>query len=97
YDSLLQSKGEDAAIAMVFERSRRLSLVYRKLETSGKPWVAALNGTAMRGCRQSQDAARPARDQGRAVPRRRGHAAHRAHDGHRGRAPVPAQGRSDPV
>ena len=50
YDSLLQSKGEDAAIAMVFERSRRLSLVYRKLETSGKPWVAALNGTAMGGC-----------------------------------------------
>ena len=50
YDGLLQSKGEDAAIAMVFERSRRLSLVYRKLETSGKPWVAALNGTAMGGC-----------------------------------------------
>ena len=35
---------------MVFERSRKLSLVYRKLETSGKPWVAALNGTAMGGC-----------------------------------------------
>ena len=36
--------------AMVFERSRRLSLIYRKLETCGKPWVAALNGTAMGGC-----------------------------------------------
>ena len=30
--------------------SRRLSLTYRKLETCGKPWVAALNGTAMGGC-----------------------------------------------
>ena len=30
--------------------SRKLSLVYRKLETCGKPWVAALNGTAMGGC-----------------------------------------------
>src|SRR5512134_913847 len=50
YDAMLKSKGEDAAIAMVFERSRRLSQVYRKLETSGKPWVAALTGTAMGGC-----------------------------------------------
>ena len=47
--------------------------------------------------RQSEDAARPARDQGRAVPRRRRHAAHRAHDGDRGRAAVPAQGRPDPA
>ena len=31
---------------MVFERSRKLSQIYRRLETSGKPWVAALNGTA---------------------------------------------------
>ena len=50
YDAIHKSKGEDAAIAMVFERSRRLSQVYRKLETCGKPWAAALNGTAMGGC-----------------------------------------------
>src|ERR1044071_8908115 len=50
YEATFKSKGEEAAIAMVFERSRRLSQVYRKLETSGKPWVAALNGTAMGGC-----------------------------------------------
>src|ERR1044071_9737002 len=50
YEATFKQKGEDAAIAMVFERSRRLSLIYRRLETSGKPWVAALNGTAMGGC-----------------------------------------------
>src|SRR5437588_2890548 len=50
YETTFKQKGEAAAIATVFERSRKLSLVYRKLETSGKPWVAALNGTAMGGC-----------------------------------------------
>ncbi|MEA2871143.1 MAG: 3-hydroxyacyl-CoA dehydrogenase / enoyl-CoA hydratase / 3-hydroxybutyryl-CoA epimerase [Hyphomicrobiales bacterium] len=50
YETTFKSKGEEAAVAMVFERSRRLSQIYRKLETSGKPWVAALNGTAMGGC-----------------------------------------------
>ncbi len=50
YEATFKSKGEDAAIAMVFERSRGLSQVYRKLETCGKPWVAAINGTAMGGC-----------------------------------------------
>ena len=34
---------------MVFEESRKLSQLYRRLETSGKPWVAAVNGTAMGG------------------------------------------------
>src|SRR3954449_7846991 len=50
YETTFKQKGEEAANAMVFDRSRRLSLIYRKLETSGKPWVAALNGTAMGGC-----------------------------------------------
>jgi 3-hydroxyacyl-CoA dehydrogenase / enoyl-CoA hydratase / 3-hydroxybutyryl-CoA epimerase len=50
YEATLKAKGEEEAVKMVFERSRKLSLVYRKLETSGKPWVAALNGTAMGGC-----------------------------------------------
>src|SRR5258705_229240 len=50
YEPTLKSKGEEAAVTMVFERSRKLSQVYRKLETSGKPFVAALNGTAMGGC-----------------------------------------------
>src|SRR5689334_2665477 len=34
---------------MVFEESRKLSLLYRRIETCGKPWVCALNGTAMGG------------------------------------------------
>src|SRR4051794_8585204 len=50
YEATLRQKGEEAAAAMVFDSSRRLSQVFRKLETSGKPWVAALNGTAMGGC-----------------------------------------------
>src|SRR3954467_7107303 len=50
YMGVLKSKGEEAANKMVFDFSRRLSLTYRKLETSGKPFVAALNGTAMGGC-----------------------------------------------
>src|SRR5205814_2370651 len=41
YEAAFKQKGEDAAIAMVFERSRRLSQIYRKLKTSPKskqPW-----------------------------------------------------------
>ncbi len=49
YAALLKSKGEEAANQMVFDESRKLSLLYRRLETSGKPWVAAINGTAMGG------------------------------------------------
>ena len=43
--------------------------------------------------RQSEDAARPARDQDRPVPRRRRHPAHRAHAAARRRAAISAQGR----
>jgi 3-hydroxyacyl-CoA dehydrogenase/enoyl-CoA hydratase/3-hydroxybutyryl-CoA epimerase len=49
YAALLKSKGEEAANQMVFDESRKVSLIYRRLETSGKPWVAAINGTAMGG------------------------------------------------
>jgi 3-hydroxyacyl-CoA dehydrogenase / enoyl-CoA hydratase / 3-hydroxybutyryl-CoA epimerase len=49
YAGLLSSKGEEAANQMVFDESRKLSQLYRRLETSGKPWVAAINGTAMGG------------------------------------------------
>ncbi|MGA8822064.1 MAG: 3-hydroxyacyl-CoA dehydrogenase NAD-binding domain-containing protein [Pseudolabrys sp.] len=47
--NLVRTKGEEAAAAFIFEESRKLSLLYRRLETSGKPWVCALNGTAMGG------------------------------------------------
>src|SRR5690242_5362732 len=45
----LKSEGEEKAAAYVFEESRKLSQLYRRIETCGKPWVCALNGTAMGG------------------------------------------------
>ena len=49
FADLIRTKGEEAAAAFVFEESRKLSLLYRRIETCGKPWVCALNGTAMGG------------------------------------------------
>ena len=49
YADLVKREGEVAANQMVFDESRKLSLIYRRLETCGKPWVAAINGTAMGG------------------------------------------------
>ncbi len=49
FAELAASQGEEAANARVFEESRKLSLLYRRIETCGKPWVAAINGTAVGG------------------------------------------------
>ena len=49
FANLVRTKGEEAAAAFVFDESRKLSQVYRRIETCGKPWVCALNGTAMGG------------------------------------------------
>jgi 3-hydroxyacyl-CoA dehydrogenase / enoyl-CoA hydratase / 3-hydroxybutyryl-CoA epimerase len=49
YAVLLKEKGEVAANQMLFDQSRRFSLVFRAIETSGKPWVAAINGLAFGG------------------------------------------------
>ncbi|WP_114011387.1 FAD-dependent oxidoreductase [Cohaesibacter intestini] len=49
YQKAIAEKGQTAAATELFEESRRLTLTFRKLETSGKPWVAALNGTAAGG------------------------------------------------
>ena len=46
---LLKSEGEEARQHALFEESRKLSQTYRRLETCGKPWVAAINGTALGG------------------------------------------------
>jgi 3-hydroxyacyl-CoA dehydrogenase/enoyl-CoA hydratase/3-hydroxybutyryl-CoA epimerase len=46
---VVKSQGEEAANTRLFEESRKLSLMARRIETGGKPWVAALNGTAMGG------------------------------------------------
>jgi 3-hydroxyacyl-CoA dehydrogenase/enoyl-CoA hydratase/3-hydroxybutyryl-CoA epimerase len=44
-----QEKGEEAATKFFFERAGRLSQVYRKLETCGKPFAIAINGTCLGG------------------------------------------------
>jgi 3-hydroxyacyl-CoA dehydrogenase/enoyl-CoA hydratase/3-hydroxybutyryl-CoA epimerase len=49
FTGLVKSQGEEAANTRLFEESRRLSLMARRMETCGKPWVAAVNGTAMGG------------------------------------------------
>jgi 3-hydroxyacyl-CoA dehydrogenase / enoyl-CoA hydratase / 3-hydroxybutyryl-CoA epimerase len=49
FANLAKSQGETTAVSKLFEESRKLSQLYRRLETSGKPWVAAINGTALGG------------------------------------------------
>ena len=49
YAEMLKTKGDVAANQMLFDQSRRFSLVFRGIETSGKPWVAAINGLALGG------------------------------------------------
>ncbi|HXX03526.1 MAG TPA: FAD-dependent oxidoreductase [Xanthobacteraceae bacterium] len=49
FAELTRSQGEEAANQRLFEESRKLSQIARRMETCGKPWVAALNGTAMGG------------------------------------------------
>ena len=46
---MLKREGRGSRRQMVFEESRKLSQLYRRMETCGKPWVCALNGTAMGG------------------------------------------------
>jgi len=49
YAELMASKGETAANEHVFEQSRKTSVLYRRIETCGKPWVAAIAGIAVGG------------------------------------------------
>ena len=49
YAEMLKAKGEEAANQMLFDQSRRFSQVFRNIETSGKPWAAAINGLALGG------------------------------------------------
>ena len=49
YAKVLKEKGEVAANQMLFDQSRNFSLVFRSIETSGKPWAAAINGLALGG------------------------------------------------
>jgi len=49
FAELAASQGEEAAMSRFFEESRRWSVLCRRIETAGKPWVAAINGTALGG------------------------------------------------
>ncbi len=49
FERIKRMKGEKEAMKVFFEESRRLTLLYRKLETCGKPFVAAVHGTCLGG------------------------------------------------
>src|SRR6202522_1635012 len=49
YARVAKAEGEEAAMRFFYDRSRQLSLIFRKLETAGKPFAAAINGVCMGG------------------------------------------------
>jgi 3-hydroxyacyl-CoA dehydrogenase/enoyl-CoA hydratase/3-hydroxybutyryl-CoA epimerase len=49
YDKARREKGEEEAARLFLEHTSRLSRVYRKLETCGKPFAIAINGTCVGG------------------------------------------------
>lgn len=49
YEALKAERGEEEAMRHFFEESRRLTLLFRKLETCGKPFAAAVNGICLGG------------------------------------------------
>lgn len=49
YAKLAKTKGEEAAMQFFFDASSGLSKLYRKLETCGKPFAAAVHGTCLGG------------------------------------------------
>jgi 3-hydroxyacyl-CoA dehydrogenase/enoyl-CoA hydratase/3-hydroxybutyryl-CoA epimerase len=49
YENLKKAKGEEEAMRVFFEESQRLSLLYRRLETCGKPFAAAIHGVCLGG------------------------------------------------
>ncbi|MFD1332263.1 3-hydroxyacyl-CoA dehydrogenase NAD-binding domain-containing protein [Methylopila musalis] len=49
YERERARSGETAAAQAVFDESRKLSLLYRRIETSGKPWAAAIRGVCLGG------------------------------------------------
>src|SRR5918993_1079946 len=49
YARLAKEKGEEAAMQFFLDESRKLSLLYRRLETCGKPFAAAVHGVCLGG------------------------------------------------
>ncbi len=44
-----QAKNPDTAMQKLFEVAGRMTWLWRKIETNGKPWVSAINGVCMGG------------------------------------------------
>ncbi len=44
-----KTKDQEKAAKLLFDNAGRMGGLWRKLETSGKPWVSAINGTCMGG------------------------------------------------
>ncbi len=49
YEKARREQGEEAANKLFFDGARRLSLLYRKLETCGKPFAVAIHGVCLGG------------------------------------------------
>ena len=49
FADLVRSKSPEEAATALLAESRKLSQLYRRLETCGKPWAAAVGGTAVGG------------------------------------------------
>jgi 3-hydroxyacyl-CoA dehydrogenase/enoyl-CoA hydratase/3-hydroxybutyryl-CoA epimerase len=49
YARRAKAEGKDAAMRALVDGTKQLSLVYRRLETCGKPVAAAINGVCMGG------------------------------------------------
>ncbi|WP_375408410.1 3-hydroxyacyl-CoA dehydrogenase NAD-binding domain-containing protein [uncultured Methylobacterium sp.] len=49
FERLKAERGEEEAMVRFFEESRRLTLLFRKLETCGKPFAAAVSGICLGG------------------------------------------------
>ena len=45
-----EAKNKEAAAQLLFDNAYRLNQLLRKMETNGKPFVAAINGQALGGC-----------------------------------------------
>ncbi|WP_181699894.1 FAD-dependent oxidoreductase [Chthonobacter albigriseus] len=46
---MMRAKDPEGAAQRLFDEASRMSRLYRRIETCGKPWVVAINGTCMGG------------------------------------------------
>jgi 3-hydroxyacyl-CoA dehydrogenase/enoyl-CoA hydratase/3-hydroxybutyryl-CoA epimerase len=49
FEEARRAQGAAAATQLLFDKTRRLSTIYRALETCGKPWAAAIHGLCLGG------------------------------------------------